>query len=61
MSKDNIVDLLKKLVKFQYMFEQDALEVAGKNVKTEKELAKIYKSLIEKEVEKIEDREDSLA
>lgn len=52
--------MLKKLVKYQYMYEQDALEIGGKAIKTEKELAKIYKSLIDKEVDEIENRENSL-
>lgn len=60
-SKEDIVQVLKKLIKLQYMYEQDALEIGGKGIKTEKELAKIYKSLIDKEVDEIENREDSLA
>lgn len=59
-SKDDIVKVLTKLIKLQYMYEQDALEIGGKGIKTEKELSKIYKSLIEKEVDEIENREDSL-
>jgi hypothetical protein len=59
-SKEDILDMLKKLVKYQYMYEQDALEIGGKAIKTEKELAKIYKNLIDKEVDEIENRENSL-
>lgn len=58
-NKEEILDILKKLIRLQYMYEQEALEVSGKTIKTEKELAKIYKNIINKEVEEIEDREDS--
>lgn len=60
-SKEDILQVLKKLIKLQYLYEQEALEIGGKAIKTEKELAKIYKNLIDKEVEEIENREDSLA
>lgn len=60
-SKEDILQVLKKLIKLQYMYEQDALEIGGKGIKSEKELAKIYKSLIEKEVDEIENRENSPA
>lgn len=60
-SKEDIVQVLKKLIKYQYLYEQEALEVGGKPVKSEKELAIIYKNLINKEVGEIEDRENSHA
>lgn len=60
-SKEEVLQVLKKLIKLQYMYEQDALEIGSKGIKTEKELAKIYKSIIEKEVDEIENRENSLA
>ena len=43
------------------MYEQEALEVGGKPVKSEKELAQIYKNVINKEVDEIENRENSPA
>lgn len=58
-SKEEILDILKKLIKLQYMYEQEALEINNKTIRTEKELAKIYKNIINKEVEEFEDREDS--
>ncbi|SCJ87446.1 Uncharacterised protein [uncultured Clostridium sp.] len=60
-SKEDVVQVLKKLIKYQYMYEQEALEVGGKPVKSEKELAKIYKEIINKEVDEIENRENSPA
>lgn len=59
-NKDDILEMLKKLVKYQYMYEQDALEIGEKTIKTEKDLARIYKKLIDKEVDKIENRENPL-
>lgn len=60
-SKEDVLQVLKKLIKYQYMYEQEALEVGGKPVKSEKELAQIYKSVINKEVDEIENRENSPA
>lgn len=62
MSDQNIImqNVLKELVQHQYKYEQEALEVAGKIIKTEKDLAKIYKTIIDKEVDESENREDSL-
>ncbi len=60
-SKEDVLQVLKKLIKYQYMYEQEALEVGGKPVKSEKELAQIYKNVINKEVDEIENRENSPA
>ena len=60
-SKEDVLQVLKKLIKYQYMYEQEALEVGGKPVKSEKELAQIYKNVINKEVDEIENREKSPA
>lgn len=60
-SKEDVVQVLKKLIKYQYMYEQEALEVGRKPVKSEKELAQIYKNVINKEVDEIENRENSPA
>ncbi|MBN1038821.1 hypothetical protein FDC35_16030 [Clostridium botulinum] len=59
-SKEDILAMLKKLVRCQYIYEQDALEIGGKQIKSEKELARLYKKLIDKEVDEIENRENSL-
>lgn len=60
-SKEDVLQVLKKLIKYQYMYEQEALEVGGKPVKSEKELSQIYKNVINKEVDEIENRENSPA
>lgn len=60
-NKDDVIyNILKKLVRHQYDYEQEALEIGGKTIKTEKELAKIYKKIIDREVDENEDRENSL-
>lgn len=60
-NKEDIVRVLKKLVKYQYYYEQESLEIGGKIVKGDKALANIYKTLIDKEVENIENRGNSIA
>ena len=44
-SKEDVLQVLKKLIKYQYMYEQEALEVGGKPVKSEKELVGIFKHI----------------
>lgn len=58
--KELIISTIKNLTKLQYMYEQESLEVGGKVIKTEKDLARIYKQFIEKELERNEDREDNI-